>query len=106
MSGIDNIIGGLQRMSDAGYLRDLVFYANDAARKRCGSCYFWMMSKQCPKEKNVGGMSRGPSCEGIPCDKFQITDASVSTAAKKRAEANDFAKRKGFGLPFPEGNAS
>ncbi|NNU70405.1 hypothetical protein G9X67_34710 [Rhizobium sp. WYCCWR 11152] len=106
MSEIDNIIDGFQRLSDAGYLRDLVFYANDAARKRCGSCYFWMMSKQCPSEKNVGGMSRGPSMDAFPCSKFKITETSISIAAKKRAEANDFAKRKGFGLPFPEGRVS
>jgi hypothetical protein len=104
MSEIDNIIGGFQRLSDAGFLRDLVFYANDAARKRCGSsCYFWMKSKECPAEKNVGGMSRGPSCDGTPCQKFQVTTSSVSTAEKKRSEANEFAKSHGFKLPFPEG---
>lgn len=106
MSEIENIIGGMQRISDAAYLRDLVFYANDAARKRCGGCHFWMKSRECPAEKNVNGMSRGPSCEGFPCQKFKVTDSAVSLAGKRRSEANAFARSKGLRLPFPEGETA
>ena len=102
MSEIDNIIGGLQRMSDAGYLRDLVFYANEAAKKRCGSCCFWMKSRDCPAERNVGGMRRGPSSSALPCAKFQITDSSLQLAERKRSEANAFAAEKGFPAPFTQ----
>jgi hypothetical protein len=60
-----------------------------------------MKSRECPAEKNVNGMSRGPSMGGMPCQKFQITDSAVSLSAKRRSEANAFAKEKGFEMPFP-----
>jgi hypothetical protein len=28
---------------------------------KCGSCSKWMKSGQCPHEKNINGMNRGPS---------------------------------------------
>ncbi len=37
---------------------------------KCGDCYWWMKSKDCPREKNVNGFSRGPSMSGIACGKF------------------------------------
>jgi hypothetical protein len=48
---------------------------NEAGEKivdypRCGHCDHWMKSTDCPKEHNVNGWSRGPSCEGMPCSKF------------------------------------
>jgi hypothetical protein len=36
----------------------------------CGDCHLWMKSRECPKEVNVNGYSRGPSADGIICDKF------------------------------------
>lgn len=29
----------------------------------CGDCDKWMKSKECPREHNVKGYSRGPSCK-------------------------------------------
>jgi hypothetical protein len=101
MSEIDNIIGGMQSISDAAYLRDLVFYAREAAKPRCGSCYFWMMSKSCPREKNVGGMSRGPSSGETPCDKYRVLESTLNLAALRRGEANSFAVKHRLTLPFP-----
>lgn len=40
------------------------------ARKRCGNCDKWMKSRECPREHNVKGMSRGPSCEDMICGQF------------------------------------
>ncbi len=42
-----------------------------ARRPRCGNCYFWLKSRDCPREKNVNGQSRGPSCNGSPCEKYR-----------------------------------
>jgi len=41
------------------------------SHRRCGDCDFWMKSSLCPKEHNVRGYSKGPSCDAFPCDKFQ-----------------------------------
>jgi hypothetical protein len=39
----------------------------------CGSCDHWAKSRECPKEHNVKGISRGPSMNGMPCEKFKGT---------------------------------
>ncbi len=44
--------------------------AKYAPKHRCGDCDNWMKSRQCPREHNVKGMSRGPSCNDYTCDKF------------------------------------
>lgn len=36
----------------------------------CGDCDLWMKSRQCPREHNVAGMSRGPSCGAPRCERF------------------------------------
>lgn len=45
--------------------------AKYAPKHRCGDCHKWMKSRECPRERNVNGMSRGPSGGDMPCDKFQ-----------------------------------
>lgn len=39
---------------------------------KCGQCAFWMCSRLCPRERNVGGMSRGPSVNAHGCGKFKL----------------------------------
>jgi len=46
-------------------------WANLQACKRCGACAHWMKSRDCPREKNVNGQTRGPSSRDIPCGKFE-----------------------------------
>lgn len=48
----------------------------DASRSRCGNCFFWMKSSLCPKEHNVNGYARGPSCNGMACEKFERTETA------------------------------
>jgi hypothetical protein len=43
----------------------------DKYLKRCGDCTKWMKSRECPRERNVGGMSRGPSWEEYQCAAFK-----------------------------------
>lgn len=45
---------------------------------RCGDCDKWMKSRQCPKEYNVNGRNRGPSCNDHKCSQF-IEATSAST---------------------------
>jgi hypothetical protein len=39
--------------------------------RKCGDCDKWMKSRECPRERNVNGMSRGPSCNDYQCDAFK-----------------------------------
>ncbi|CDX26739.1 hypothetical protein MPL3356_60527 [Mesorhizobium plurifarium] len=36
----------------------------------CGACDKWMKSRECPKERNVNGYSRGPSMKDFKCNQF------------------------------------
>ncbi len=38
--------------------------------RSCGDCGKWMKSRQCPREANVNGQSRGPSSEALICGQF------------------------------------
>lgn len=100
MSEIDAIINAVNRISLLGQLRDKVWYATEAQRDRCGSCFFWMKSRDCPREKNVGGMSRGPSRNDGVCAKFKITQSAVDLRLRRIAEAVDFARE--HNLPPPD----
>lgn len=43
----------------------------------CGSCDKWMKSSECPREKNINGMSRGPSCKSPICGQFVWAASSL-----------------------------
>lgn len=105
MSKIDKIISGFDRLSKITQLKDMVTEARISARLRCGSCHFWMKSRECPRERNVDGMSRGPSCEAPVCGTFLQTTSSLEIAARKKSEANNFAVRYDLPLPFPNAEA-
>lgn len=49
---------------------------------RCGDCTKWMKSRECPAERNVGGMSRGPSAGSMKCGAYVET----ARATKRREE--------------------
>jgi hypothetical protein len=55
------------------------------ARKRCGNCDKWMKSRECPREHNVMGMTRGPSCEDMPCGQFVSSPSHVKNLAELAA---------------------
>ncbi len=52
---------------------------------KCGECRHWMKSRECPREHNVKGMSRGPWGGAMACDKF---------LAKKPETAGRLAERR------------
>lgn len=55
------------------------------AQRRCGNCDFWMKSSLCPSERNINGMSRGPSGDGAPCSKFKSSARHSEWMAKLSA---------------------
>jgi hypothetical protein len=75
--------------------RQIADLSRDIAKigKRCGDCFKWNKSTLCPKEHNVNGMSRGPSCEGIICKDF----VEHRWAAERRADLT--AKRDALTAP-------
>lgn len=75
MDGIQFFDNFLEADAKAQRLRSLKERSQKAVNfdiKRCGNCYFWMKSKDCPKERNVNGWNKGPSCNGVACEKFQL----------------------------------
>lgn len=85
MSEADAIFGAFNKFSEQVHGIDLqrkhMQHLRERAQKNCGHCYWWMKSRDCPREKNVGGMSRGPSCSGLPCEKFRSTDDHAASVA-------------------------
>ena len=42
------------------------------AKTACGDCRLWMHSRECPREKNVNGYTRGPSMNADICELFVV----------------------------------
>lgn len=55
----------------------------------CGSCHFWMKSRECPKEKNVNGYSRGPSSGSPKCGQFVMTKSTAELRAERQKELDE-----------------
>ena len=56
-----------------------------ASARECGNCDKWMKSRECPREHNVNGMSRGPSCQDPPCGQFISSRGHVDYLAQYEA---------------------
>lgn len=78
----------VQRLDKLRQLR-----AEAAKPKRCGECYWWMKSRDCPKEVNVNGRSRGPSMNGFICSKFRETNDSIERRDKALSEMSQLASQ-------------
>ena len=76
-------------MSDARKLSYEISMALVSALPRCGECHWWMKSRDCPREHNVNGISRGPSCDDATCDKFRPKDAATAAAIAERWKPAD-----------------
>ena len=76
--------GKARRMSRTIKLSYEISMALTSALPRCGECYFWMKSRDCPRERNINGMSRGPSCDDSTCDKFKAKDADTEARIAER----------------------
>lgn len=69
---IEKFIDGLCNLSRLADLSRDLKEAHQIDEKRCGNCYLWMKSRECPREHNVNGYSRGPNMDAAACDKFVL----------------------------------
>ncbi len=53
---------------------------------RCGECYHWMHSGDCPREHNVNGYSRGPHMDECPCKQFVWQQTYKDLLEKRKME--------------------
>lgn len=67
----DAILNAVLDIGRIGQVRDLRRRIVGLRQIHCGDCSHWMKSSQCPKERNVNGRNRGPSCEDRICEKFE-----------------------------------
>lgn len=70
-------------------IRYAITQALASALPKCGECSHWMKSRECPKEHNVKGMSRGPSCDALACDKFLTKDTATAERVAERRKPFD-----------------
>lgn len=83
----------IDRLLRADMLRQLVAQRGEIdtlLTPRCGNCEHWMKSRTCPREHNVDGMTRGPSCNALPCPQHAMTPSTIRVHAEKVA-ANEAA---------------
>ncbi len=57
----------------------------------CGDCDKWMKSSLCPREKNVNGRNKGPSCGAYICGQFVETASATKRRQDLSAELAAFA---------------
>lgn len=78
------------RMSNEIHRRAKVIQLNDSIRDlspRCGTCFLWMKSRECPREKpNMTGYRQGPSMNGVACEKFTETEWVTKLREERKAE--------------------
>lgn len=95
-----NMIEAMGRVSLLAHLRDKVIEAQQTDRSRCGNCFFWMKSRECPREHNVNGYMRGPSSGDPACGKLQLEQWVIDLKMRRIAEAIAFADEHDLPLPF------
>jgi hypothetical protein len=90
---IDRFIGRMGHITNARVHMDHAEADERNARPSCGNCRHWMKSRECPRERNVNGYSRGPSSGEPPCGKFTenarvqgLRDRAAEFRAKAAAE--------------------
>lgn len=93
---LDHAIGVMGRLSALAYIADLRKDLHEFNRPKCGDCFLWMKSRLCPKEHNVNGYTRGPNCNGAPCDKYQ--EVAYMADLRKEKEAEIDKRLKALGL--------
>lgn len=84
---IDRFIDAMDRIAQLGAIRRAKAEADQTDRPRCGSCQHWMKSRECPRERNVNGYSRGPSCDALPCSKFDLKPSVAALKVERLAAA-------------------
>jgi hypothetical protein len=95
----DALLNAVNRISLIESLCAKLTEAASIDRRECGNCDFWMKSRECPREHNVNGFSRGPSMSAPACSKYLVKPWVVELKLKRLNEAVAFAQE--HGLPIP-----
>lgn len=97
MNGID-IMDAMNNASTR--LQDIAEYKVRCVNLRnrhgkCGTCFYWMKSSFCTREKNVNGRNKGPSCGDLVmgCPKFHL-DPSIKIDFEKEQQWLDSEKER------------
>lgn len=92
----DKLIAATAKIGVIAVLGDMVREMNATDRKRCGNCYYWMMSRECPRERNVNGRNVGPSSGELACQKFELTGRAKDLKESRRLACIKFAEESGL----------
>lgn len=82
----DRMIDGANRLSRLEAIHRMKVEADHTDRRECGNCEHWLKSRECPREHNVNGMSRGPSMSAPACSKFVLKPWVAELKQKRLAE--------------------
>lgn len=88
VSAVNDIFGALERLGRASQrLREMRRLESELASvgTACGDCQLWM-TRSCPKEINVNGWNRGPSCATPRCDSFEESESATRRREMLRKE--------------------
>ena len=82
----DRFLEADARLSELAEFRRRLQEARQTDSRRCGNCNHWMKSRDCPRERNVKGFSRGPSMGAPACDQFSLEKWVADLKAKRLAD--------------------
>jgi hypothetical protein len=65
---------------------------------KCGTCFWWMKSSFCPREKNVNGRNKGPSRGDLVmgCPQFYLDPRSKANFEKEQQWLDSEKERLGL----------
>ncbi len=78
----DAAIEASRRLNAEDARQKELLHLRENARNKCGSCDKWMKSSQCPREQNVNGWNKGPSCNDLPCFQFESSREHLAWVQK------------------------
>jgi hypothetical protein len=85
MHAMERIATSLNKLSELAQIRDDKRVADATDARECGNCQHWMKSRVCPRERNVNGMTRGPSSGDPACKDFALTPRVAKLKADRIA---------------------
>src|SRR6185312_17104093 len=87
----DALVEATGRVAALMVLQDKLNEMHRTDKKCCGNCEHWMKSSECPAERNIGGYTRGPSCDDFTCDQYLLKPWVIELKNKRKADCISFA---------------
>lgn len=101
---VERALAPFERMSRIADLQAELRQVSQDGSRRCGNCFWWMKSNDCPQERNVNGYSRGPNCNSsraITCNKYEQTQRSRGLFESRMGELKQKADALGVDIGWP-----